>query len=46
MLYYHKIKRCVLPFFKKNDEPDLMRVEVDNQIYCYMGTDEKDLGGD
>lgn len=35
-----------IAFFQKNDEPDLMRVEVDDQIYCYRGIDEKDLGGD
>lgn len=24
-------------FFQKNDKPDLMCVEVDDQIYCYTG---------
>lgn len=39
-------KKMQIAFFQKKNEPDLMRVIVDEKTYCYIGEDEKDLGGD
>lgn len=39
-------QKMQIAFFQKINEPDLMRVIVDEKTYCYIGEDEKDLGGD